>query len=227
MGLFNLFRKKKKPEYIFSVYPPPREQTMEYSTNDSYRTNMLLSGSNNDQTYDNKDHNYDNELDILQLFNSFDLFSSNYLLSRALEAYDQQATYDVCVLQFSQEIPVLHWSIYLQSNDDDIDGGPVYDVWYVVDLGRWQRMERNASKVTQFSSVWTGKAKGSSRYYGGTNLGRINDIRAFQRIVRSTEMPSEGENCQSWVEYVIFGAYYEGLLDRDALRELSRIPRYP
>jgi len=50
--------------------------------------------------------------------------------------------------------------------------------------------------------MWEGNRR-SGGYHGGTVLGTIDDIYAFQTIVRSTPLPGYGENCQTWVGKVV------------------------
>jgi hypothetical protein len=164
--------------------------------------------------------------DSYQLFQAFQFSGALLqLLESSFEAYDENTIYDVCVLQFTQRSSALHWSIYLQSHDEDEDGGPVYDVFYYPRTGKWQRNERQASQVGNISSVWEGNSRSSSRYYGGTVLGTIDDLAEFQSIIRSTPMPGYNENCQSWVERVIRTAINRRLLNTDALQKLRRVPK--
>jgi hypothetical protein len=106
-------------------------------------------------------------------------------------------------------------------------GGPVYDVTYDLDQARWRRRESQANEVTHVSSVWEGSSRPSGGYQGGTVLGTIDDLYAFQAIVRSTPLPGygEAENCQTWVEDVVSTAVNEGLLDSDALETLYQVPQ--
>src|SRR5271154_1983833 len=91
----------------------------------------------------------DNEIDVYYVYQSFQSSSGLFsLLDSTFEPYDEDANYDGCVLQFTQPCPLLHWSIYLQtSDDDDEEGGPVFDVFYDLDSRQWERKERQASQV--------------------------------------------------------------------------------
>jgi len=166
----------------------------------------------------------DHEVDAYALYPAFQFSDSLLqLLESSFESYDEDATYEVCVLQFTQPpIPVLHWSIYLQS---DNEGGPVYNVFYDPRSRSWGRNERQASKVSNMSSVWEGKTSSSARYSGGTVLGTIDDLSEFQSILRSTPLPGNNENCQSWVERVVRTAVNRGLLKSDALQKLRQVRR--
>jgi hypothetical protein len=167
---------------------------------------------------------YDNEVDAYELYKPFQFSNALLeLIESSFESYDNDETYDVCVLQFTQPGGVLHWSIYLQSNNEE--GGPVYDVYLDWNSRQWGRKERQASKVTNMSSVWDGKTSSCNKYYGGTILGTIDDFGEFQRIIRSTPMPGPKENCQSWVERVIRTAVNRRLLGPDALQKLRQVPR--
>lgn len=164
-------------------------------------------------------YNYQFQLDgtLFQLLDALD----------TLDTFDGNSQYDVCVLQFAQGIPVLHWSIYLQSYSEK--GGPVYDVAYDPNQARWRFRKSQANEVTHVSSVWEGN-RPSGGYQGGTVLGTIDDLYAFQAIVRSTPLPGlpgYGENCQTWVEDVVSTAVNEGLLNSDALETLYQVPREP
>jgi hypothetical protein len=158
---------------------------------------------------------------------TFELSGTVFELLEALASYDETELYDVCVLRFAQNIDALHWSIYLQSQS--AEGGPVYDVYFNPDSGRWGRKERKADQVTYMSSVWPGRNR-SRAYRGATVLGTVDSIYEFESIVRSTPLPSTSpgrrENCQSWVENVIRRAVNRGLLDSDALHELRGVPKW-
>lgn len=169
-----------------------------------------------------KDSPDDNQVDVYLSGRSFELSGGLFELLEVLASYDETESYDVCVLQFTQEIPVLHWSIYLQSQS--VEGGPVYDVWYYPENGRWERKESQANQVTHRSSVWHG-GKSSGGYCGGTVLGTIDSLHQFQSIIRSTPLPGNNENCQNWVENVIRRAVNQGLLYSGALQKLRGIPR--
>lgn len=123
-------------------------------------------------------------------------------LLEVLASYVETESYDVCVLRFTQNIPVLHWSIYLQSQL--VEGGPVYDVWYYPNNGDWQQKESQANQVTHMSSVWHGD-KPSSGYCGGTVLGTIDSLNEFQSIIRSTPLPATTRTVK--IEWrMLFGA---------------------
>lgn len=169
-----------------------------------------------------EDSSNENQVDVYLPGRSFGLDGDVFELLDVLGYFDDTESYDVCVIRFTQEIPVLHWSIYLQSKS--AEGGPVYDVWYYPNNGRWQRKESQANQVTHRSSVWQG-GKRSGGYCGGTVLGTIDGLNEFQSIIRSTPLPGYNENCQDWVENVIRRAVNQGLLDSDALQELRGIPR--
>jgi hypothetical protein len=172
-------------------------------------------------------HSFRSELvDVYQNdYQQFQLDDTLFQLFDTLDSFDYSdgdSLYDVCVLQFTQAIPVLHWSIYLQSDSER--GGPVYDVWYHPHQARWQRKESRANQVTHQSSMWEGN-RPSGGYHGGTVLGTIDDRYAFQTIVRSTPLPGYGENCQTWVEKVVSTAINQGLLDFESLEKLYQVPR--
>src|SRR5215470_15765193 len=99
--------------------------------------------SKNEVSSDEED---DVVVDSYQAYASFQFSNALFQFLDSLDSYDETASYDVCVLQFTQPAAVLHWSIYLQS--DVTEGGPVYDVWYFEDTDRWEMKEQQASKVT-------------------------------------------------------------------------------
>lgn len=173
------------------------------------------------------DDNAVDDADLEELYRFFDLSGTDFALFDLDDNFDysEGTRYDVCVLQFTQSGRPLHWSIYLQSQDEE--GGPVFDVWYFEHQGRWQRKERMAAEVTESTSVWGDTSRSSNRYYGGTILGTIQDAETFYEIIKSTRLPSyRGENCQTWVENVISGAVREGILERNAISTLQTIPRW-
>jgi hypothetical protein len=125
-------------------------------------------------------------------------------------------SYEVSVLWFKHARGVgAHWSIFILPTNSEDSIGTKHDCMCRGEAGRGFRWV--------YSALPNYQRYQSANLGGSTNVGTIDDLCGFERIMEETPLPILRENCQDWTWKVIRQAIEEGILDESAVEILATV----
>jgi hypothetical protein len=128
----------------------------------------------------------------------------------------QRMSFQVSVLWFknatSDSRNDYHWSLFI-SPAASVQGTKYDAVNSGIGVTEW-----NYSYLPNYN-------KTQSALFGGeVVMGIITSEEAFKALMLSTPLPTDGENCQTWISNVVYNAVQQGILNEAASQAIQSVP---